>query len=164
MKLFFLEVTWCFLVAIPPFSFILTSSRPETMLFGVEIVVWMQEVWCLEEKSVLLCFTSFGFRESDVCSYFAALETTVRLHLVVLEIHVPCKSRTTLLFSVGFKFMFLFHHSCLVLKILSRYYWGLWLFLVSFQNFQFWIFIFGCILLGWRFKWLLSKKWNWYMV
>jgi len=82
-------------------------------------------VCCLEKKSVLFCFTSFGFRESDVCSCFAALETTVWLHLVGLEIQVPCNSRTTLLFSVGFKFMFMLHHSCLVLKILRRYFWGL---------------------------------------
>ena len=80
---------------------------------------------CLEKKRVLFCFTSFGFIESDVCSYFAALETTVWLHLVGLEIQVPCNSRTPLLFSVGFKFMFLFHHSCLVLKIVRIYFWGL---------------------------------------
>ena len=76
-------------MAIPPFSLILTSSRPETMLFGVETVVWRQKVCCLEKKSVLFCFTYFGFRESDVCSYFVALETTVWLHLVGLEIQVP---------------------------------------------------------------------------
>ena len=95
------------------------------MLFGVESVVWRQKVCCLEKKSVLFCFTSFGFREIDVCNYFVALEPTIWLHLVGLEIQEPCNSRTTLVSSVGFKFMFLFHHSCLVLKILRRYFWVL---------------------------------------